>query len=82
MNMESHGLNRDELVVVLYELFQSHMLVAMTHERGLFTPTLSEIENALDEVKVSINTSSNTFYGITTGCSELYQELKVAYGKA
>jgi len=46
-NLPSHGLKKEELVVVLYELFQSYMLVAMRRDRGLFTPTLREIELAL-----------------------------------
>lgn len=75
-NLPSHGLRREELVVVLYELFQSHMLVAMNQSRGLFTPTLQEIESALDEeVDCSFN-STNTFYGLTTGANELLKALK------
>lgn len=79
LNMPSHGLSKDELVVLLYELFSKHMLVAKTEERGLFTPTFKEIESALKEENDISYRSKNTFYGITTGAMETYRELKSVY---
>ena len=40
MNIPPHGLEKNELIIVLNELFSSHMLVALHSSRGLFTPTL------------------------------------------
>lgn len=79
MNMDSHGLNKEELIVVLNELFSNHMLVAMNQRRGLFTPTLEEIENTLKEKKDHLYLSENTFYGFTTGAMEFYHELQGLY---
>ncbi len=79
MNMRSHGLEKKELIIVLNELFSSHMLVALRSNRGLFTPTLEEIENALEEEKDFLYESQNTFYGLTSGAVELFCELKDQY---
>ena len=79
MNMDSHGLKKQELIIVLNELFSNHMLVAMNQSRGLFTPTLEEIENALKEKKDNLYLSENTFYGFTTGAMEFYHELQGLY---
>ena len=65
--------------MLLNELFEAHMLVAKSEKRGLFTPTLTEIEFALEEEKDLTHISSNTVYGLTTGAMELYSELKVLY---
>lgn len=81
MNMPTHGLRRDELVVVLHEMFESHMLVAKKEGRGLFTPTLEEIEMALAETNDFGHRSSNTFYGLTTGALELFAGLRGLYGE-
>lgn len=80
MNDKSHGLNEEELKVVLYEMFSSYMLVAMSEERGLFTPTLVEIEAALKENNDLLYRSKNTFYGLTTGGIETYRDLEAVYG--
>jgi hypothetical protein len=79
MNMEGHGLGKEELVEILYEMFSTHMLVAKTEARGFFTPCLAEIQSALEEEKDSAFISNNTFYGLTTGAMEMYLELKVLY---
>ena len=76
MNMPNHGLERQELVILLYQMFDDHFLVAQSVDRGLFTPTLEEIQNALNEEPDFILNSSNTFYAMTSGASELYKELK------
>lgn len=34
MNMDSHGLNKQELIIVLNELFSNYRLVAMHQNRG------------------------------------------------
>ena len=81
MNMESHGLREDELKVVLFEMFSRHMLVALKKERGLFTPTLEEIEAALGEQNDALYKSENTFYALTTAGLELFRELQATYGK-
>jgi len=79
MNMRRHGLARDELMVVLHEMFESHLLVAKKEGRGLYTPALGEIEAALSETNDFGHRSSNTFYGLTTGALELLTELKQLY---
>lgn len=75
MNRPSHGLSEKELVILLYELFSEYKLVAQNANRGFFTPTLEEIEQALIEDKDFMWTSKNTFYGITTGAKEELREL-------
>lgn len=79
MNMPSHGLDRQELIVLLYQLFKACMLVAMREDRNLFTPTLEEIEAALEEKPDLLWKSSNTFYGMTTTAHERFRELKRLY---
>lgn len=81
MNMESHGLSENELILVLQELFNSKMLVANSKNRGLFSPNLSEIEMALNERKDPSKIDNNTFYGLTSGCYDLFKKLKSAYGR-
>ena len=81
-NEKSHGLSKEELIVLLHELFSKHMLVALQEERGLFTPALDEIEKALNESRDMMHRSKNTFYGITTGAMEKYHELQQMYGRA
>ena len=81
MNLPSHGLSQEELVLVLFELFSEYMLVAKNDKRGFFTPSLQEIEAALLEDNDYSQRSKNTFYGITTGAMELYRELDALYGK-
>lgn len=78
-NIKAHGLSKAELTVVLFELFDSQMLVAKSRKRGLFTPSLIEVEQALHEQKDCMDISVNTFYGITTGSAELFRELKNLY---
>ena len=70
MNLPSHGLSEKELVILLYEQFSKHKLVAKSEKRGLFTPNLNEIELALREENDDMWVSTNTFYGITTGAME------------
>ncbi len=79
MNMPSHGLSEKELEILLYELFSEFRLVAMKHKKGLFTPTLNEIEEALKEEKDFMSISKNTFYGITTGAIEEFRALEQIY---
>ena len=79
VNFPSHDLEKSELIIVLNGLFQSHCLVARKESRGLFTPTLSEIELALEESRDVRYKSENTFYGFTTGAVELFKELSVLY---
>lgn len=79
MNMPSHGLDNNELIIVLYQLLSDHLLVAMHKNRGLFTPTFDELNSALSETFDGI--SENTFYGMTSAAHELYRELQVDYQK-
>ena len=81
MNRPSHGLSEKELVILLYELFSQHKLVAKSKRRGLFTPNLKEIELALREEKDDMWVSNNTFYGITTGAMEELHALEQLYSK-
>ena len=81
MNMEPHGLNEEELKIVLFERFSQHMLVAKSKGRGLFTPTLGEIEVALHEKSDHLYESENTFYGLTTAGLETFKALKRGYGE-
>lgn len=80
MNRPSHGLTDKELVVLLFDLFSSFKLVAKNDTKGFFTPTLDEIEMALDEEKDYMWISNNTFYGITTGAMEEFKNLEEMYG--
>lgn len=80
MNMPSHGLERRELEAVLYQMFSDRLLVALTDARGFFSPTLAEIEDALNEQPDLHFKSDNTFYGMTTGANELFKELRALYG--
>ena len=77
-NLPHHGLDRATLVAVLYELFSSHMLVAMRGERGFFSPTLEEIEAALDEGE-PYEFGRTTFYGVTSGAYDLFTGLREIY---
>lgn len=79
LNLPAHGLTKQELIIVLYELFSTHQLVAKRDGVGLFTPTLTQIEQALAEEADFLWESKNTFYGMTTGAHELYQALGVLY---
>ena len=81
MNRSSHNLKKDELIILLYELFSEHKLVAKTDKRGFFTPTLEEIEEALKEENDLMWKSKNTFYGLTTGATEEFRALEELYGK-
>ncbi|GEM_PF-5460397 len=77
MNMSTHGLDDKELTIILYHLFSEYFLVALHKNRGLFTPTLDELNKALIEPRDSV--SEHTFYGMTTAAHELYKELKSTY---
>ncbi len=81
MNMQSHGLNEDVLKVLLFQMFEEYMLVALKEPRALFTPTLEDIEVALREEKDLANHSKNTFYGFTSQAVEVFEELKEIYGE-
>ena len=76
VNTQSHGLEKQELIVLLYELFSDYKLVAKSETRGLFTPSLEEIESALEEENDFEQRSKNTYYGLTSGAVEEYSELK------
>ena len=82
MNNSSHKLSREELVILLYSLFQAQKLVAKTEKRGFFTPTYDEIEMALDEENDLMHHSNNTYYGLTSGAIEEYRELKEKFNNA
>ncbi len=79
MNMPSHGLQREELIIILHEMFSDHLLVAKKSGRELFTPTLSEIESALNETNDFTYRSTNTHYGLTSGAMELFVDLQRLY---
>lgn len=81
MNRPSHGLSKNELVILLNELFSNHKLVAKIEERGFFTPTLEEIESALKENNDNMWASKNTFYGVTSGATEELRALEQMYDK-
>lgn len=81
MNRSSHNLSTDELIILLYELFSEHKLVAKSDKRGFFTPTLEEIEQALKEDNDLLWKSKNTFYGLTTGATEEFRGLEELYGE-
>ena len=75
LNEPAHGLSREEVVVLLHHMFESHKLVASRDTaRGLFTPTLEEIEAALNEDPDSCE--HETHYGLTTVGLERMRELK------
>ena len=76
LNLPSHNLSRDELIVLLWRMFESRQLIAETSEKGYFTPTLFEIENALDEPSKRERILYNTFYGFGPVFSERYNKLQ------
>ena len=80
MNLPSHGLSKDELIDVLFDLFSNHELVAARENRGLFTPTLEEIVKALDEPNDIKAKLSNTYYGITSAAIEPLKMFEQKYG--
>jgi hypothetical protein len=40
LNMPAHGLARDEIVVLLYRMFEDHLLVAYREDRDLWRATI------------------------------------------
>jgi len=78
-NKPHHGLERGELDSLLNELFQKHHLVALQKNRGLFTPSVKEVEAALLEDRTIEKRIGNTFYGITTGALESFIHLKTEF---
>ena len=81
MNRASLNLKKNELIILLYELFSEYKLVAKTVKRGFFTPTLEEIEEALMEDNDYMWKSKSTFYGLTTGATEEFRALEELYGE-
>ena len=82
VNDEAHGLTIDELLVLLYKLFDDRLLVAEQKSRGYFTPNYQEIRQALEEPSPSDqNWDPNkvTFYLYTSSALERYNELKAIY---
>jgi len=71
-NKRSHGLNRDELIEVLGELFQRGDLLAKRMEKsvskGFFIPTQTEIEDAFDG-------RLTCFYGLTSQGGARWEEV-------
>ena len=80
INQSGHGLTLDELTILLCEMFDSAGLVAMRDGRGLFTPTLDELEAALAQEDDSFHRAI-TNYGMTCACVEEYRELRLLYGR-
>jgi hypothetical protein len=62
-------------------MFDSQNLVAYQEGRGYFSPTLSEIEAALNEPSAFSRRSKNTFYAYVSCASERYYELKAIWEK-
>jgi len=60
-------------------MFDSAGLVAMRDGRGLFTPTLDELEAALAQEDTGLH-HDITYYGMTSVALEEYRELRLLYG--
>lgn len=83
VNMDSHGLNHDELVALLFKLFEDHLLVAFENKKNYFTPTLVEIENALKQPPredENYDYNNEVFYGTTSCTIDRRNILKEIYG--
>ena len=76
INLPAHGLNKDELLVLLWQMFERGDLVAHRRSRGYFSPTYNELEKALNEHAAFSERFENTFYGYISAASERYNELK------
>jgi hypothetical protein len=72
LNKRSHGLNRDELIEVLRDLFQRGDLLAKRMEKsvskGFFIPSQTEIEDAFDG-------RLTCFYGLTLQGGARWEEV-------
>lgn len=82
VNDAGHGLERNELLTLLHEMFEAGTLVAYVEPRGYFTPSLEEIEAAVDEPKPGlpdIDPRSLTFYTVTTPSLERFRELEALH---
>ena len=76
LNLPSHNLSKEELIILLWQMFASGDLVAQTESRGYFSPSLLEIENALNEPSEFSLRHKNTYYGFISAAYENYQKLK------
>lgn len=76
VNLPSHNLNETELIMLLQQMFELENLVAYKKGKGYFSPTLSEIEEAINESSAFSQRAENTFYGYISAASERYAELK------
>lgn len=82
VNAAGHGLERDELLDLLHEMFESGTLVAYVESRGYFTPSPVEIAAAVDEPKPGLpdlDPRQSTFYTVTTPSLERFRELEELY---
>ena len=64
-NLPHHNLHEKELVTLLFKLFEEGNLVAKRDTVGYFTPTLEQIENAVNELapnSLQWNPKQETFY--------------------
>ncbi|MCU7806099.1 MAG: hypothetical protein KZQ96_23240 [Candidatus Thiodiazotropha sp. (ex Lucinoma borealis)] len=81
-NLLHHNLNNEELILLLYKLFESDNLVAHTDQRGYFTPSNHEIVTAIKEPGVDSDDYDYkliTYYGYTSAAIERYRELQAMY---
>jgi len=81
-NLPHHKLNKKELTLLLFKLFESANLVANCDKRGYFTPTHDEIITAMGEPGVENDDYDHklvTYYGYTSAAVERYRELQSVY---
>ena len=81
-NLPHHNLHEKELVTLLFKLFEEGNLVAKRDTVGYFTPTLEQIENAVNELAPNSsqwNPKQETFYGYTSSAVSRYRELDAIY---
>jgi hypothetical protein len=80
-NLPHHDLSHDELVTLLCQMFESGDLVAMTTQRGYFTPTLADIEAGLAQQTCDGSRQEKDVirFGATGAASLRIKQLKEAF---
>lgn len=77
-NLPHHDLTHDELVMLLFNMFEGGDLVAMTKQRRYFTPTRAEIEEGLAQ-SVSAEENQVMRFCATGAASLRIKQLKEAF---
>lgn len=82
LNMPSHNLEKKELITLLYQMFENRLLVLEQEDRGYFSPTLKELELALEEPSLcdsGFAPKNQTYYAFTSIATKHFRELSEIY---